>query len=137
MTEKARENGVEMVLDLQPDLGEVVLDPQGVYRCILNLVGNAVDASDKDEGAVKLGTRARLEDGMLDITVADNGCGISEDDLKQLFKVFFSTKGSNGTGLGLAVTQKIIKEHGGDIQVESELSVGTQFTITLPLKQPQ
>ena len=136
MTEKARENGVDLVLDLQPDIGDVVLDPKGVYRCILNLVGNAVDASDKGQGEVKLGSRARPEDGMLDVTIADNGCGISEENLKQLFKVFFSTKGSKGTGLGLAVTQKIITEHGGDIQVESELDVGTQFTITLPLKRP-
>ena len=136
MSEKARENNVDILLDLEPDIGTVVLDPKGVYRAILNLVGNAVDASDKGQGAVKISTRALTEEEVFKVSISDNGCGIGEENLKQLFKAFFSTKGSSGTGLGLAVTQKIIKEHGGDIEVESELGVGTQFTIALPLRRP-
>ena len=55
--------------------------------------------------------------------------------IRKIFRVFFSTKGSKGTGLGLAVTQKIISEHGGDIRVESELGLGTRFIITLPVER--
>ena len=67
------------------------------------------------------------------ITVADNGCGIPEDISKKIFDPFFSTKGSKGTGLGLAVTKKVIEEHNGQLEVESTTDVGTSFYITLPI----
>ena len=132
MREKAKEKNADISLELQPDLRQVILDPKGIYRCILNLVSNAIDACDKSKGIVKIVTHVPKTDNCFEISVSDNGCGISEESLKNLFKVFFSTKGSKGTGLGLAVTQKIISEHGGDIKVESELDVGTKFIITLP-----
>ena len=69
------------------------------------------------------------------IHVADSGVGISPETQAKLFQVFFSTKGSKGTGLGLAVSYKIIKEHGGNISVDSEKGKGTKFTITLPKKR--
>ena len=72
---------------------------------------------------------------MFHICVADNGCGISEENRTKLFQAFFSTKGSKGTGLGLAVTKKIITEHGGEIEVESEVDKGTKFLIKLPLRE--
>jgi len=136
MKDKAAEKSVELVQALQPDIGEIVLDPKAIYRCVLNLVGNAVDASNKPDSRVELGTQATEDEAKLKIWVKDNGQGISEENLKNLFKVFFSTKGSKGTGLGLAVTHKIIGEHGGEITAESELDVGTTFTITLPLERP-
>ena len=131
MRESAKEKNVHISLELQPDIGEVTLDPKGVYRCILNLVSNAVDASDKPEGAVTIATQVVEEDSLLKISVSDNGCGISEEDKGKLFNVFFSTKGSKGTGLGLAVTEKIVSEHGGEIKVASKDGAGTTFTITL------
>ena len=67
------------------------------------------------------------------IAVEDNGAGIPEKILQRLFDVFFSTKGSQGTGLGLAVTKKIIDEHGGKIEAQSTPDEGTTFTIQLPL----
>jgi signal transduction histidine kinase len=136
MREKGTKKKVEIALRLQPDVGTVVLDPKGIYRCVLNLVGNAIDACDKDPGRVEIATRVNAEEPLLEIAVRDNGCGISEEHLRGLFKVFFSTKGSKGTGLGLAVTQKIIHEHEGRIRVESELDVGTTFVVTLPLRTP-
>jgi signal transduction histidine kinase len=83
---------------------------------------------------VELST-GRIGRNMLYISVADDGCGISEEDRAKLFQIFHSTKGSRGTGLGLAVTKKIITEHGGEIEVESEVDVGTRFTIKLPLRE--
>ena len=69
------------------------------------------------------------------IEVSDNGCGMDEEVKNKIFTSFFSTKGGAGTGLGLLVTQKIIKEHGGTITVESEPGKGSTFAIRLPLRE--
>jgi signal transduction histidine kinase len=69
---------------------------------------------------------------MLWVSVADNGPGIPADQLTRIFNVFESTKGARGTGLGLAVSQKILREHGGDIAVDSELGHGSRFTLAWP-----
>ncbi len=66
------------------------------------------------------------------IVITDNGCGIIDEARKKLYAMFFSTKGSKGTGLGLAVTHKIITEHGGTIDVDSSPGIGTTFTVSLP-----
>jgi signal transduction histidine kinase len=136
MVDKAKAKNVEITMAPAPELGLVLVDPKAIYRCVLNLVSNAVDACDKSPGNVHLLVAVREAKGRFEVSIADNGCGISEENLKNLFKVFFSTKGSKGTGLGLAVTQKIINEHGGEIRVESQPGVGTHFIIDLPLKRP-
>jgi signal transduction histidine kinase len=136
MREKGGQQGVDVSVDFADDLGEVVCDSKGLYRCVLNLVGNAVDACGEAEGKVTLSTGKLTEENCFRVEVSDNGSGISKENLKQLFTPFFSTKGSKGTGLGLAVTHKIITEHGGDIRVESEPDVGTRFEIILPLCPP-
>jgi len=133
MSEKARESNTEIKLDLQPDIGPVVIDAKAIFRCILNLVSNSVDAMNKPDGLVTMST-CFDPDNNLKIAVADNGCGISEEALRNIFQIFFSTKGSKGTGIGLAFTEKVIQDHGGDIDVESEIGVGTTFTITLPVQ---
>jgi signal transduction histidine kinase len=69
----------------------------------------------------------------VDIRFRDNGCGISTEKLKKIFTVFYSTKGSEGTGLGLAVVHKIVNEHGGAVTVDSVLNEWTEFKITMPL----
>lgn len=126
---------VAVAYEGSPALQQVVLDPNGVRRCLLNLMGNAVDASAGRPGAaVRLISRISERDGFFDLIIADNGCGMSTEVQKQLFQPFFSTKGSKGTGLGLAVTHKIIREHGGDILVESEEGKGTRFILQLPWK---
>ncbi|MGD8694578.1 MAG: ATP-binding protein, partial [Syntrophobacterales bacterium] len=79
-----------------------------------------------------ISTQSQGEDEVL-ITVEDNGAGIPEKIRQRIFDVFFSTKGSQGTGLGLAVTRKIIEEHGGVIEAESTPDEGSKFTITLPV----
>ena len=101
---------------------------------MLNLLTNAIDALDEDGGEVKISTRSQGENEVL-ITVEDNGAGMPEKIRQRIFDVFFSTKGSQGTGLGLAVTKKIIEEHGGDIEAESTPGQGTKFTIKLPAGQ--
>lgn len=129
MRENAADAGVALSLSLSPDIGETLLDPKGIYRCILNLVANAVEACDKKDGRVSIATAK--ETGRVTVAVSDNGCGIGKEDQKKLFDAFFSTKGSKGTGLGLAVTEKIIREHGGSIRVDSAPGAGTTFTLQL------
>ena len=136
---KAKEFEVEIVRDLDPTVGDASLDPKGIHRCLLNLVSNAIDAAifDEDEGKehlVRVTTR-RESDGAFILQVSDNGCGMDEAVRKQIFSSLFSTKGSRGTGLGLLITQKIVKEHGGTIRVDSELGKGTTFIIRL-LSEP-
>ena len=97
---------------------------------------NAMDACGKDGGKVRVSTGCSEKPDHYFIKVEDNGGGIPMEQQDLLFEVFFSTKGSRGTGLGLAVTKKIIEEHKGFIEVKSELGLGTSFTITLPKNPP-
>jgi len=81
---------------------------------------------------VKVATGYHSDTGMLWVSVSDNGIGIPDDQLGRLFNIFESTKGARGTGLGLAVSQKIVREHGGEIAVVSRINEGTQFTLAWP-----
>jgi signal transduction histidine kinase len=113
------------------------VDEAGIRRCLVNLVGNAIDAcSEKGEGLVEVGASAAGDDGCFTLRVKDNGNGISAEVQKQMFDPLFSTKGNKGTGLGLAVTRKIVEEHGGTVRVESAPGVGTLFSLILPVKPP-
>jgi signal transduction histidine kinase len=98
-------------------------------QVFMNLVLNAMQAM-PDGGEICLMTGTTAE-GKVIVRVADTGCGIPKESLGRLFKPFFTTK-SDGTGLGLSITRKIIREHGGTIDVESVVNKGTTFTIQLP-----
>jgi signal transduction histidine kinase len=110
------------------------LDREAMQDAVLNLLTNALDATDTEGGGeIALATRLDLSRRAVCLTVEDNGCGIPDDARSKLFNLFFTTKGRKGTGIGLAVTRKIVLEHGGTIDYETELGHGTKFTITLPL----
>jgi signal transduction histidine kinase len=117
--------------DLEAQLPWLQADPQGIHRCLLNLLTNAIDAIDEERGEIRLTTRTAGESIL--ISVEDNGVGIPPEARQEIFKVFYSTKGNRGTGLGLAVTKKIVEEHGGGITVDSAPGQGSRFTIRLPL----
>ena len=136
ITHKAEAKGIAVNWRANDQLGTVELDSKGIRRCLLNLVTNAVDACEEVEnGQVDVWSEA--DDGdLFRINISDNGCGIPEENRESLFEVFFSTKGSRGTGLGLPVTMKIVAEHHGTITVDSEVGQGTTFTVTLPTKRP-
>ena len=110
----------------------VEIDPNGIKRCLLNLITNAVDACKDRSGAVTVETWGPGQDGLVHVRIKDTGCGMSKETRAKLFTVFFSTKGSKGTGLGLPVTKKIVEEHGGWISFKSELGKGSKFSIYLP-----
>ena len=120
---------VEVSLQLPTADVRVHVDPNQVRQAVLNLVRNAVEAS--SEGGV-VAIRALINGSAALIEVEDSGAGMSAETQAHLFEPFYTTK-SSGTGLGLAMTQQIVEEHGGSIQVESAANQGTTFRIELPL----
>lgn len=136
MQPRAREHGLALRLHTQPGVGTIAVDEQGIYRCVLNLVTNALEASETPGASVDIATRPEGLNQVI-VEVADEGCGMDEATMERLFQPFFSSKGSKGTGLGLTVTQKIIQEHGGTIQVESSVGHGSTFRIRLPRQPPR
>ena len=132
MTAAAAEQDVRIRTDLSSDLLITLADREGLHRAILNLVVNAIEAMDaRDDGSITLRTR-RHDREQIVVEVSDNGPGIEPDALARLFQLFESSKGSRGTGIGLAVSRKILQEHGGDVEVESELGQGTTFRLFIP-----
>ncbi len=133
MQARAQELKVAFDCELTTDLPETTYDPEGIHRAVLNIVTNAIDAVEGTDGAaVAISTGYDEESCEMFIIVADNGPGIPEEQLKQIFNIFESTKGARGTGLGLAVSQKILREHGGDIVVESNAGHGCRFRLAWP-----
>lgn len=132
---KAKDKNISISWTPNSSLSKIMLDPKGIQRCLLNLISNAIDACGQNEDGHVIVSTNIINKHMFSISVSDNGCGIHEKNRSKLFQMFYSTKGANGTGLGLVVTYKIIKEHGGDIEVESEVGKGTIFIIKLPLRK--
>jgi signal transduction histidine kinase len=126
------ERGITVACEVAEDVQTVELDSTAMKRCLLNLAGNAVDACGEQGGQVLLRCERAPDGQAVRFAVCDDGCGIPPEHLEQLFDMFFSTKGSKGTGLGLAVSQKIVQEHGGVLRVESTVGEGTTFTIEIP-----
>ena len=143
--EQARENHVEIKTILDDKLKEAYTDRHGIHRVLLNLLSNAIDACIFDPDTKKaweVVLKTRLEaDGVSEPTfvleVSDNGIGMTDEQKTKLFSRFFSTKGGRGTGLGLLVSQKIIKELGGEITVKSQAGLGTTFSVRLKVNTPQ
>jgi signal transduction histidine kinase len=137
MEGRARELGVKLEANVEEEMPLVQVDPEGLHRALLNIVTNAMDAvEDRTNGRVLVGTRLGPEPGWVRLLIRDNGTGIPADKLAHIFKPFVSSKGAKGTGLGLAVSRKILREHGGDIIVQSEPGKGSLFTLRLPIKSP-
>jgi signal transduction histidine kinase len=134
MQTRAAEIGVK--LEWRPDatLPTLQCDSEAMHRAILNVVTNAIDACDgRADGRVEVSTHYLAENDRATIVVNDNGTGIDAEQLPKIFQAFVSGKGARGTGLGLPVSQKIVKEHGGRIQVESTAGQGSRFTIEIPV----
>lgn len=130
---EAEEKGIEVVADLERFLPRVALDAKHMRQAVLNIVQNAIAAM---AGGGRLAITTRLDGDYVSLRIADNGCGIDQEHLSKIFEPYFTTK-STGTGLGLTVVYKVVKEHDGDIQVHSELGKGTEFTIKLPVPKMQ
>jgi len=128
---RAEGRNIELCTLVEGELPPLRADPVGIHRAALNLITNALDAFPDDQaGTVTLSAHATDDDMVL--SVSDDGTGIPEDVLPNIFDIFCTTKGSKGTGFGLAVTRKIVEEHGGRLEVETEQGEGTTFRILLP-----
>jgi signal transduction histidine kinase/pSer/pThr/pTyr-binding forkhead associated (FHA) protein len=130
--EQLVQKGVALELDLDEDIKPRPLDETGLQRTIMNLIVNSMEAISHRDGRIVVSTSQKT-DGTILIVVTDNGSGIPKDKLERIFFPFFTTKGSSGTGLGLPMCKKCVEDMGGTIRVESEINVGTTFTIELPV----
>jgi signal transduction histidine kinase len=111
-------------------LPEVVADESQLRQALLNLVRNAKEAM-PGGGSIRLEV-GKAAEGQVRLVLADSGLGIPPENLANIFEPFFSTK-AKGTGLGLALVQQIVSEHGGRIEVDCPPGGGTRFTIFLPV----
>ncbi|HAA04027.1 MAG TPA: hybrid sensor histidine kinase/response regulator [Syntrophobacteraceae bacterium] len=135
MLARAQQDEVHLKLALGKELGKIYMDIEGIHTCLLNLVTNAIDAClamPRDATREVTIRTYQPADWAVEYQVTDTGCGMDEATRSQVFRTFFSTKGSRGTGLGLMITRKIIREHGGTIAVESQPGKGSTFSIRLP-----
>jgi signal transduction histidine kinase len=130
LNEECEERGLSVGTELPEGLPEALVDRNQVKQALINLVLNALDAV-QHEGSVRVETGT--SNGSIRIAIRDDGQGISREDLERIFDPFYTTK-TRGTGLGLAVTKKVVKEHGGEVLAESTPGSGSVFTILLPVK---
>jgi signal transduction histidine kinase len=132
MHDRLEEQRIRIEQDFSPDLPLLWVDQELLRNCILNFINNAVQAMSTG-GVITLGAAVADDGNRARLSFADEGSGISEEDTAKIFQPYFTTKEA-GIGLGLAITERIIKEHGGEIQVESRLGQGTTFVVLLPLQ---
>ena len=133
--QRAAESGATIHWQPPADLPLLLFDPSGMARAVLNVVTNALDAVEgRQQAAVTVVAAADRDAGVARITITDNGAGMSPEMLADIFTLFVSTKGSKGTGLGLTVSRKILREHGGDIRASSRLGEGSTFVLEFPLE---
>lgn len=128
----ANERGVMCVADVDDATPAVPMDPDGIHQVLINLLSNAIDACEPGRGLIRVVCRYEAESKTTLLEVIDNGAGISPSMKNHLFELFHSTKGNKGTGIGLAVTKKIVDEHDGSITVKSNAGEGTTFSVRLP-----
>jgi signal transduction histidine kinase len=132
---EAKEKDVKIGLHLGTGLPKIFIDKEQIKQVCMNLILNAIQ-SIEGAGAVEIGTRFFGDNGskrFVQIEVRDTGIGIPEKDIENIFNPFFTTK-KDGSGLGLSISHQIVKEHGGYIDVESQVGRGTSFYVRLPVR---
>jgi signal transduction histidine kinase len=141
--QRAAEIGATIDWSPPADMPRLLFDPEALSRAILNVVTNALDAveekiekhaAEQAEATVTIGVACDTEADRVRITVSDSGAGMNAETIAEIFNLFVSTKGSRGTGLGLTVSRKILREHGGDIHVTSQPGAGSTFVLEFPLR---
>jgi two-component system NtrC family sensor kinase len=130
---RAVETGVSLQIDIPLDMDDVLIDAVGIHRALWNVITNGLDACmEVDDGIVRV-SLGQCEANQF-IRVVDRGVGIEPHQIDKIFAPFVSDKGNRGTGLGLAVSRKILREHGGDLTVSSVVGEGSTFELSVPMK---
>ncbi len=135
---RCEEKKIALIVDADPEMPPIAVDPNMLHQAVMNLLVNAVDAVEAEKGVVTVRVSfnevepGRVGTPTAEIAVLDNGPGIPRDRLGWIFEPFNSTKGLKGTGLGLAVTKRIVDEHSGRIRVETHVGRGSAFRVFLP-----
>jgi signal transduction histidine kinase len=122
--------GIKVVKRYTDNLPEPMADGAQLEQVFINIIMNAIHAM-QDGGMLTIAVNPNLQH--LELRFEDTGYGIPPENLNRIFEAFFTTK-ADGTGLGLAICRKIIMEHGGAINVDSSVGIGTSFTVNIPLK---
>jgi signal transduction histidine kinase/FixJ family two-component response regulator len=135
---KIKAAGIGLTCDFDTALGEVQMDAGVVRLALINILENALDACVEDTAKKSHTIIFSLKPDKNNIVfeIKDNGIGMDRETRESLFTLFFSSKGSKGTGLGLFIANKIIGQHGGNIKVDSRPNRGSSFRITIPMKPP-
>lgn len=136
--QRIRGANITFQCEFETDLGEIEIDPDLVRSTLINILENAMEACIEDRSAksYRITFRVSRKDNQIHFDVIDNGSGMNENQMKNMFTMFFTTKGSKGTGLGLFIANKTVQRHGGRITVDSLPGVGTTFSIRLPHRVP-
>ncbi|MFP4158309.1 MAG: response regulator [Desulfobacterales bacterium] len=133
---RAREAGIEINREIEPSLEgkEINIDEEQLRAAIVNILENAVDActEDREKGSHRIDFRVFAEDSQVCFEIEDNGTGMSEETRKNIFNLFYSSKRSKGTGIGLFITNKIVRQHEGETEVLSTPGRGTKFRVRIP-----
>ncbi len=130
------EKGITFKMNLATSLPKVSADSALMEQSILNLVKNAMQAMPQDRKDPMISISTYMDSDMVKLSVSDNGCGMTEDQMSKIFEPYYTTK-SSGTGLGLTVLFKIMKQHGGDVKVHSVYGEGSEFTLQIPVPQTE
>lgn len=135
---KIKQHHIEFICKFASPLGRFQIDLNCMHAALINILENAIDACTKDTTSKTHQIVFKVEaiDDSVQFAVSDNGIGMDSDTLEKIFTLFFSSKGHKGTGFGLFITNHIIKQHGGSINVKSKPKHGTEFIIKIPQKVP-
>jgi PAS domain S-box-containing protein len=129
---------IEFNTDFAQDAGLFVIDPEIIRTAVINLLENAIEACIEDHRHIthRINFTISTDEDNVYFEISDNGPGIEKEQAKEIFRLFSSSKGNRGTGIGLFVTRKAILKHGGTIAVDSSPNMGAKFRIALPRKPP-
>ncbi|MCM8828654.1 MAG: HAMP domain-containing histidine kinase, partial [Candidatus Omnitrophica bacterium] len=127
-------SGIDFVINCGDERIVVWGNRDSLYNAFMNIIDNAIRAM-PDGGELKISFEP--EDGIVKIKISDTGIGIPQENLEKIFEPFFTTDKKKGTGIGLALTKRIVESHSGKINVESKPGSGTSFTIELPVARVQ
>ena len=136
----AKKNNIELNVNISPSLGEMEIDSTWVKAALVNFLENAVDACTYDRGKSEHNVDFKACEKRTDricFEIRDNGMGMDQETKDKMFTLFFTSKGSQGTGLGLFIAHRVITHHGGSIAVESKPKEGSWFQICLPRRRPE